>query len=48
MVERIMTLIVGLLLGLAIGWILRSLRREPSTAAGSALEGELRQQALRR
>jgi len=48
MVERIMTLIVGLLLGLAIGWILRGLRREPSRTAGSALEEELRQQALRR
>jgi len=48
MVERIMTLIVGLLLGLAIGWILRGLRREPSTMAASALEEELRQQALRR
>ncbi len=48
MVERIMTLIVGLLLGLAIGWILKGLRREPSTMAASALEEELRQQALRR
>jgi len=48
MVERIMTLIVGLLLGLTIGWILRGLRREPSRTAGSALEEELRQQALRR
>ena len=48
MAERIMTLIVGLLLGLAIGWILKGLRREPSMAAGSALEEELRQQALRR
>jgi DNA recombination protein RmuC len=48
MVERIVTLIVGLLLGLVIGWILRGLRREPSMAAGSALEEELRQQALRR
>jgi len=46
--ERIITLIVGLLLGLAIGWILKGLRREPSTMAGSALEEELRQQALRR
>ncbi len=48
MVERIMTLIVGLLLGLAIGWILKGLRREPSMMAASALEEELRQQALRR
>ena len=48
MVERIVTLIVGLLLGLVIGWILRALRREPSRTAGSALEEELRQQALRR
>ena len=48
MAERIMTLIVGLLLGLAIGWILKGLRREPSRTAGSALEEELRQQALRR
>lgn len=47
MVERMVTLIVGLLLGLAIGWILRGLRREPATAS-SALEDELRQQALRR
>lgn len=47
MVERMVTLIVGLLLGLAIGWILRGLRREPATAS-SALEEELRQQALRR
>jgi len=46
--ERIITLIVGLLLGLAIGWILKGLRREPSTMAASALEEELRQQALRR
>jgi len=47
MVERMATLIVGLLLGLVIGWILRGLRREPATAS-SALEDELRQQALRR
>ena len=47
MVERLVTLIVGLLLGLAVGWILKGLRRESSTAS-SALEGELRQQALRR
>ena len=48
--DRIVTLVVGVLLGLAMGWILRGLRRgSPTTPlAASALEDELRQQAQRR
>lgn len=42
-----MTLLVGLLLGLAVGWIVRGLRRGSGSTA-SALEAELRQQAIRR
>lgn len=48
--DRIVTLVVGVLLGLAMGWILRGLRRGSPTApvGASALEEELRQQAQRR
>jgi len=42
-----MTLLVGLLLGLAVGWIVRGLRRGSGSTA-SALEAELRQQSIRR
>lgn len=40
-VERLVTLVLGLLVGLVVGWVLRALRR---TSADPALENELRRQ----